>query len=173
MARRRKQAEEAPAREPTFETLEDLEQHGLPAASEARSVPKHIRDRARDYTAEATAFYAKYARDTSQPVHIRKACYDELMNRAWGRPRDEGDLKFDGVVEVRFVKKDAPHVIDVVAQSVSEIAEERPRLLDAMRTESAAEALGSGAIVPIEPVPVAEPSPPSAPPPPDRGRDDS
>lgn len=164
MARRRKQPDSPPPRESTYEKLEDLEGDGSPSAFEAINVPKHIRDYSRNYTKEAALFYAKYARDTSQPASFRKACYDELMNRAWGRPRDEGDLRFDGVVEVRFTKKEAPgasNVIDVVAQAVAEIADERPLLLDAMQSETADVVLSGGAIVPVSSPPetVAVPAP--------------
>jgi hypothetical protein len=141
MARRKKEFTEAvSAPDAQFESIEDLELRGLPATERPGRVFAHIRDMARQYTEEAVLFYAKYARDTSLPVPVRKACYDELMNRGFGRPRDEESRGFDGVIEVRFVKKDEPsptRVIDVVSETVQAAAADRPKLLDSMRAEPA------------------------------------
>lgn len=36
------------------------------------------------FCVEAIEFYARLARDESQPVEVRKACYEELMRPRWG-----------------------------------------------------------------------------------------
>ena len=102
---RRKRSSPRPYRPPDaqFESIEDLELRGLPAPI-VRSGCSNIRDMARPTPKRRCCSGAKYARDTSLPVLVRKACYDELMNRGFGRPRDEESRGFDGVIEVRFVK---------------------------------------------------------------------
>jgi hypothetical protein len=155
MARRKKEfAEATPALVSEFESLEELKQCGQPADPGSARVWNHIREYARQYTEEAVLFYAKYARDRSLPVPVRKACYDELMNRAYGRPRDEESRGFDGVIEVRFVKKDEPapvHVIDVVSETVREAAEDRPKLLDSMKQDADPAALSNSSAGVVEP----------------------
>lgn len=53
-------------------------------AARADDPPGDIFALARRYCVEAIEFYARLARDESQPAEVRKTCYEELMRSRWG-----------------------------------------------------------------------------------------
>lgn len=133
--RRSEPGDDEPEVARTFEDIEKLRADGAPPPKYSNHLPQHIRDLAGEYTEEAVLFYAKYARDESLPVTVRKSCYDELMNRKWGKPKDEDHRSFDGVLTINFVEK-PKEVTDVVAHVVDEVRGDLPKLLDAAKSET-------------------------------------
>ena len=113
-------------------TLAELRSEGRPY--EKQTVPQHIRDMCQAYTEEAVLFYASEARNPDNPIQFRKSCYDELMNRGYGRPKDEGAQGFDGIIQVTFVDKQT-NVTNQIAVLREQAAAEIPAFVEEARAE--------------------------------------